>query len=344
MRGARHAFIWFCVGIAVLVVVLCLTLPPFPHMMKAYRITRTPKFVKENFTLTIDGSTVNPIVGQITWLEDLSWRDPPVCNESAPFILAVVITAVENFERRERVRSTWASPEFYQYTGIKAVFVVGYPNSKTLQESLDDEIDKYEDIIQADFMDTYRNLTYKTISWLSWVKDWCPGTPFIAKIDDDVVVNPFNLRLYLNEYLLINPSPRQIHGRARFRAKPMRTSKWAVTKEEYPLEHYPPIVLGSAYIVDRNTVDILLAYVPYVPMLWLEDVFLTGLVAKRAGIKLKQVERMLYSGRLSRRLYSGSQVFLVDPKENEVKQAWEGIVRYSKKSISKLKYGYYNGV
>ncbi|XP_045109656.1 beta-1,3-galactosyltransferase 5-like isoform X2 [Portunus trituberculatus] len=313
-------------------------------MMKDYPFTRSPKFVKENFTLTIEGPTVNPVVGQITWLEDLSWRDPPVCNESAPFILAAVITAVENFERRAWVRSTWASPEFYQYTGIKAVFVVGSPNNETLQESLDDEIDKYEDIIQTDFVDTYRNLTYKTISWLSWVKNWCPGTPFIAKIDDDVVVNPFNLRLYLNEYLLRDPSPKRIHGRARFRSKPMRTSKWAVTKEEYPLEHYPPIVLGSAYIVDRNAVDVLLAYVPYVPMLWLEDVFLTGLVAKRAGINLKQAERKLYAWRLTRRFYYGSQAFLLDPKKNEVKQAWQKIVRYSNKSISKLKSGYYNGV
>lgn len=75
-----------------------------------------------------------------------------------------------------------------------------------------------------------RNLTYKTISWLSWVNNWCPGTPFIAKIDDDVVVNPFNLRLYLHKHLLKNPSPKNIHGRARFKAKPMRQSKWAVTK------------------------------------------------------------------------------------------------------------------
>ncbi|MPC52028.1 Beta-1,3-galactosyltransferase brn [Portunus trituberculatus] len=216
MRSARQALVWLCVAMTVLVVVMCLTLPSFPQMMKDYPFTRSPKFVKENFTLTIEGPTVNPVVGQITWLEDLSWRDPPVCNESAPFILAAVITAVENFERR------------------------------------------------------------------AW--------------------------------------------------------------EEYPLEHYPPIVLGSAYIVDRNAVDVLLAYVPYVPMLWLEDVFLTGLVAKRAGINLKQAERKLYAWRLTRRFYYGSQAFLLDPKKNEVKQAWQKIVRYSNKSISKLKSGYYNGV
>ncbi|KAG0720271.1 Beta-1,3-galactosyltransferase 5 [Chionoecetes opilio] len=338
MEGAHQVLVGFCLAMTVLLVTLCLSLPSSPHMMAVQEAMRArPHFVRENFTLTIEGPTVNPVVGQITWLEDLSWKDPSVCNGSDPFVLAMVITAVENFQQRDRVRTTWAKPEFFQYTGLKAVFVVGATNNETLQESLDEEIDAYEDIIQSDFIDTYRNLSYKTVSLLSWVRDYCPRTPFIAKIDDDVVVNPFNLRLYLHKHLLTNPSPKNIHGRARFRAKPMRNSKWAVTKEEYPDERYPPIVLGSAYIVDRNAVDVLLAYVPYVPMLWLEDVYLTGLVAKKAGIKLKQTERTLYTKRVTRKLYFGSVTFLIDPKEKDYDVAWQGIMRYSHKVISKLK-------
>ena len=80
------------------------------------------------------------------------------------------------------------------------------------------------------FIPLRRNLTYKTISWLSWVNDWCPGTAFIAKIDDDTVVNPFNLRLYLNKHLRQNPSPQNIHGQFMARNKAMRTNKYAVTE------------------------------------------------------------------------------------------------------------------
>lgn len=342
MKAARQALVVFCLAMTILLVVLCISLPPSPHMMEIQEAIRPshsskPAFIRENFTLTIEGPTVNPVISQVKWLEDLSWLDPPVCNESDPFILAMVITAAENFEQRARIRNTWASPEFYKYTGIKAVFVVGSPTNETLQEALDEEVDTYEDVIQNEFIDTYRNLTYKTISWLSWVKNWCPGTPFIAKIDDDVVVNPFNLRLYLHDHLLKNPSPKNIHGRAKYKAKPLRNSKWAVTEEEYPEDSYPPIVLGSAYIVDRNAVDVLLAYVPHVPMLWLEDVYLTGLVAKKAGIKLKQAERKLFTRRLTRKLYFGSLAFLVDPKKKDYDRAWKGILNYSHKIISKLK-------
>lgn len=83
--------------------------------------------------------------------------------------------------------------------------------------------------------------------------------------------------------------------------------------------------------------DVLLAYVPHVPMLWLEDVYLTGLVAKKAGIKLKQAERKLFTRRLTRKLYFGSLAFLVDPKKKDYDRAWKGILNYSHKIISKLK-------
>ena len=91
----------------------------FPFLQGSPSHSSKPVFIRENFTLTIEGPTVNPVVGQVRWVEDLSWLDSPVCNESDPFILAMVITAVENFAQRARIRNTWASPEFYKYTGIK---------------------------------------------------------------------------------------------------------------------------------------------------------------------------------------------------------------------------------
>lgn len=41
----------------------------------------------------------------------------------------------------------------------RAVFVVGSPGTnKTLQEELDDEKERHEDVIQTDFLDTYRHV------------------------------------------------------------------------------------------------------------------------------------------------------------------------------------------
>lgn len=88
--------------------------------------------------------------------------------------------------------------------------------------------------------------------------------------------------------------------------------------------------------MDRNAVDALLASVPYVPFLWLEDVFLTGLVAEKAGIELRNVERKLFLTRLSQWLYYGPSVFFVGAEESDWEKGWKGIMQYSKMVISKL--------
>ena len=46
---------------------------------------------------------------------------------------------------------------------------------------------------KEDWLDAYKNLTYKGIMAMKWIKDYCNDVKFILKIDDDVVVNTFKL-------------------------------------------------------------------------------------------------------------------------------------------------------
>ena len=52
---------------------------------------------------------------------------------------------------------------------------------------------QYGDIIQADFLDTYRNLSLKDLALLEWTILHCPDVPFIFKGDDDIFLNVDNL-------------------------------------------------------------------------------------------------------------------------------------------------------
>ena len=54
-------------------------------------------------------------------------------------------------------------------------------------------------------MDTYRNLTLKTIMGMKWASNYCSGAKFILKIDDDMTPNPFKLVRYLEEILKAKP-------------------------------------------------------------------------------------------------------------------------------------------
>ena len=59
---------------------------------------------------------------------------------------------------------------------------------------VEEESQRYGDIIVEDFMDTYNNLRLKTIFILKWVHLNCPKLKFIMKVDDDVFVNVPNLQ------------------------------------------------------------------------------------------------------------------------------------------------------
>lgn len=46
-----------------------------------------------------------------------------------------------------------------------------------------------KDIAQGNSLDTYRNLTYKTIMCLKYAKCHCKNAKYVLKVDDDLFVN-----------------------------------------------------------------------------------------------------------------------------------------------------------
>lgn len=55
------------------------------------------------------------------------------------------------------------------------------------------EYETYQDIVQEDFVDSYKNLTYKGLMALKWISVYCPQADYILKVDDDIMVNTFTL-------------------------------------------------------------------------------------------------------------------------------------------------------
>lgn len=72
-----------------------------------------------------------------------------------------VISAPKNREFRELIRSTWGKPTFQKEFKMQIMFLTG--KSK-------DTIEDANDIIQADFVDSYNNLTLKSLSMFYYIK------------------------------------------------------------------------------------------------------------------------------------------------------------------------------
>lgn len=54
---------------------------------------------------------------------------------------------------------------------------------------MEEENFSYHDIIQENFLDTYNNLTLKSVMMLKWVISNCNKAKFLMKTDDDMFIN-----------------------------------------------------------------------------------------------------------------------------------------------------------
>jgi len=84
-------------------------------------------------------------------------NSPDLCQGVDVFLLNYVHTAVDHFTRRARIRRTWALQSHYQNVTIRTVFFVGLSTKAAwFQDALYYEAAKYGDIVQKDFIDTYK--------------------------------------------------------------------------------------------------------------------------------------------------------------------------------------------
>ncbi|XP_033927870.1 lactosylceramide 1,3-N-acetyl-beta-D-glucosaminyltransferase-like isoform X3 [Melopsittacus undulatus] len=97
-------------------------------------------------------------------------NQPHKCRDQAPFLVLLVATAPEDTGARHCIRRTWGNESAVPGTPILRLFLLGlHPVfADALEPVLREESREYGDLIQQDFMDTYNNLTLKTLMGLQW--------------------------------------------------------------------------------------------------------------------------------------------------------------------------------
>ena len=145
------------------------------------------------------------------------------------------------------------------------------------------ESETHGDILQERFEDSYRNLTIKTMLFLKWYNQKCSHIPYLLKADDDVFLNTKNLYKIVSQ----NTKADILIGHLHCDAKPIRfqRSKWYVSESEYREETYPPYLNGPGYLMSSRTAQKLFRAAQDVPLFVYEDIYLTGIVARTAGIQ-----------------------------------------------------------
>ncbi|XP_075527619.1 beta-1,3-galactosyltransferase 1-like [Dermacentor variabilis] len=205
------------------------------------------------------------------------------CERAAkrPSVLIGVTSTTDHFEARAAIRDTWGG------TALKMDFVVVFLLGKTLDQEVQRKVfaehGLYGDIVQGDFLDAYRNLTYKTVMLIRWAREKCSGVNFVLKTDDDMLVSVWDLAVVVNG---LEGVKRTMWGYLHRNTTPIRnvSSKWYVSRKEYAPDTYHPYLSGSGYLISGDSIAALEELTHDECFFPFEDFYLTAIVAERAQV------------------------------------------------------------
>ena len=199
--------------------------------------------------------------------------------------LIIVKSGINNRKERDSIRSTWADYAWHKFH-MKTLFVLGSSSDATVMRSVLEEDVKNDDILLSFFNDAYYNLTLKTIFTLNWISNYCDDR-WILYVDDDSLVNVDLLTQVTTKFSDYS----SITCRVLRNKPPYRTagSKWFVPKSVWSQSNYPDYCLGIGFLLPPEAGHKLRDAVvsnETQPKLWIDDVFVTGIAAPRAKLKL----------------------------------------------------------
>ena len=210
-------------------------------------------------------------------------ENPNLCkNVKNLSVLIYIHSAPNHFSRRQFIRNTYANASFFRPFGIlRVLFLLGTVNDFHVQEHIAEEFHRYSDILQGDFIDSYKNLTLKGVMAYKWISDKCRNADVVLKADDDVVINMYKL---LTEYLptfkkksksiLCNHNPTGTMFIIRD-----KKSKWYVKESEFRGEtYYPQYCSGFFVMITNDVIPAIYRSAHFTPFFWVDDVYMYGLL------------------------------------------------------------------
>lgn len=212
--------------------------------------------------------------------------DQEMCSNES-YLMIYIHSGPKHSERRRTIRKTWAALDILKKYRARIIFITGEITDANVQVSLETESELFKDIVQANFTDTYRNLTYKAIAGLRWVSEKCPSAVYVLKTDDDIVVDIHRIVRLMRTYISDKWGTNNIlagHIWPHMDVDRNTSSKWYTSDEDFPDRFYLPYCSGSAYIMSFDVVKNFYLKSLETPFFWVDDYYVTGMLAIGANV------------------------------------------------------------
>jgi len=226
-----------------------------------------PHITKDIYT---DGFTVNRTVAS------------DKCQKEEILLTILVISSPNHFQQREAIRKSWGISN----KEVVLSFLVGVSKDDETQRQVLKESEENEDIIVNNIIDTYENLSLKTLSAFNWFLHFCNKSEFLLKVDDDMFVQVEKVLDKVRETIKQSQKKKLIMGNISRNWKPVRNpqSKYFITEAQYSEERYPDFATGPSYLVSKAALRDIYQHAMELNYIHLEDVFLTGVVAEDVNV------------------------------------------------------------
>ncbi|XP_064637914.1 lactosylceramide 1,3-N-acetyl-beta-D-glucosaminyltransferase-like [Lineus longissimus] len=270
---------------------------------------------------TLNLKTINEKTADMLHQASLSEHDqvlsPPSCDEDT-FLLILIVGHVGHFQRRAEVRQ-FVKIEPHRGKKVRLAFMTARAYETSTDGKLRKESLEYNDIIQANYKEAYRNMTRKTLEVLKWTVTKCSHAKFMVKMDDDVVmvyqhIVDYAIGLEAQNATLVYA------GRPHHQLIPNRKKKspWYISHEDFKNETYPPFTSGFFVLLSGDAVRKMYHASFHVPRVYgvarqtfrTDDAYF-GVLARYHDIKLTKASYVIYSWANVERAVEKDVCFLV---------------------------------
>lgn len=314
------------------------TVPTFYTLSSAYNITDIyPKLPPDDYNRLIDKNDFEFLI--------MNSCDKTADTKRSLLLLVPIHTSPTNIAKRNMIRETWGQKR----DNMTIIFLIGSVRNETVMESIRKENEMYGDIVQGNFIDDYRNMTYKHVMAFKYAIYHCPQAKYILKTDDDIFVNTPRMMDFIKYDLSADGVSNLLFCTPYINARAMRSfrSKWRISYQEYPEKYYPRYCAGWALLYSPDLVYGLYEKAQKHKYLWIDDVLITGILMKELHLEhtefdfltlTKDVQDKFISGDNKTSLTNSFLYGTPDIEQIGIKILWSYVDKYSQNRSVLLEY------